>query len=57
MSGTKRQDGHGMTNKEQRDEYEQKKLAWIIKDLRARGIHNSADKVEEMHKEFITLAK
>lgn len=57
MYGTKRQDGQGMTNKEQRDEYEQKKLAWIIKDLRARGIHNSADKVEEMHKEFITLAK
>lgn len=57
MSGTKRQDGHGMENKQHRDEYEQKKLAWIIKDLRARGIHNSADKVEEMHKEFITLAK
>lgn len=57
MYGIKRQDGHGMTNKEQRDEYEQKKLAWIIKDLRTRGIHNSADKVEEMHKEFITLAK
>ncbi|MDA1581912.1 hypothetical protein [Bacillus cereus group sp. TH228LC] len=46
-----------MTNKEQQDEYEQKKLLWIIKDLRARGIHNSADKVKEMHKEFITLAK
>ncbi|WP_170952760.1 hypothetical protein [Bacillus cereus] len=46
-----------MTNKQQQDEYEQNKLAWIIKDLRARGIHNSADKVEEMHKEFITLAK
>ncbi|HDR4908327.1 TPA: hypothetical protein QCR48_004841 [Bacillus cereus] len=44
-------------NKQQRDEYEQKKLAWIIKDLRARGIHNSADKVEEMHKKFITLDK
>ncbi|WP_170879242.1 hypothetical protein [Bacillus cereus] len=46
-----------MTNKQQRDEDEQKKLAWIIKGLRARGIHNSADKVEEMHKEFITLDK
>ncbi|MEI3895899.1 MULTISPECIES: hypothetical protein [unclassified Bacillus (in: firmicutes)] len=44
-------------DKQQRDEYEQKKLLWIIKDLRARGIHNSVDKVEEMHKEFITLAK
>lgn len=46
-----------MKNKEQRDEYEQKKISWIIKDLRSRGVHNSADKVEEMHKEFITLAK
>ncbi|HDR7659228.1 TPA: hypothetical protein QCX68_004771 [Bacillus wiedmannii] len=44
-------------DRQQRDEYEQKKLAWIIKDLRAREIHNSADKVWEMHKEFITLAK
>ncbi|WP_165775602.1 hypothetical protein [Bacillus wiedmannii] len=44
-------------DKQQRDEYEHKKLLWIIKDLRAGGIHNSADKVEEMHKEFITLAK
>ncbi|QTR83189.1 hypothetical protein JC777_00980 [Bacillus cytotoxicus] len=44
-------------DKQQRDGYEQKKLAWIIKDLRAKGIHNSADKVEEMHKEFITLSK
>lgn len=46
-----------MTNKEQRDEYERKKLLWIIKNLRARGIHNSADKVEEAHKKYITLAK
>ncbi|MHA4046428.1 hypothetical protein [Bacillus cereus] len=44
-------------DKQQRDEYERKKLAWIIKDLRTKGVHNSADKVEEMHKEFITLAK
>lgn len=29
----------------------------VQKDLRAKGVHNSADKVEEMHKEFITLAK
>ncbi|MGY3419171.1 hypothetical protein ACVWY4_005400 [Bacillus mycoides] len=46
-----------MISKQQRDEYEQKKLLWIIKDLRARGVDNSADKVEKMHKEFITLAK
>lgn len=44
-------------DKQQRDEYEQKKLLWIIKDLRAKGIHNSADKVEKMHKEFISLDK
>ncbi|WP_179863874.1 hypothetical protein [Bacillus toyonensis] len=44
-------------DKQQCDENEQKKLAWIIKDLRARGIHNSADKVEEAHKKYITLAK
>ncbi|WP_180227600.1 hypothetical protein [Bacillus cereus] len=44
-------------DKQQRDEYEQKKLLWIIKNLRAKGIHNNADKVEEMHKEFIILAK
>jgi hypothetical protein len=44
-------------DKQQRDEDERKKILWIIKDLRAREVHNSADKVEEMHKEFITLAK
>ncbi|MGG0207796.1 hypothetical protein [Bacillus mycoides] len=37
-------------------QYEQKKLSWIIKDLRAREVHNSADKVEETYK-YITLAK
>lgn len=44
-------------DKRQRDDDERKKILWIIKDLRAREVHNSADKVEEMHKEFITLAK
>lgn len=44
-------------DKQQRDEYEQKKISWIIKNLRARGIHNSADKVEETYKRYITLAK
>lgn len=57
MSGIKRQDGHKMTNKRQRDEYERKKILWIIKDLRAKGVHNSADKVEETYKRYITLAK
>ncbi|WP_201309442.1 hypothetical protein [Bacillus mycoides] len=44
-------------DKQQRDEYEQKKISWIIKDLRARGEDNSADKVEETYKKYITLAK
>lgn len=57
MSGIKRQDGHKMTNKQQRDEYERKKILWIIKDLRAKGVQNSADKVEETYKRYITLAK
>lgn len=57
MSGIKRQDGHKMINKQQRDEYERKKILRIIKDLRAKGVHNSADKVEETYKRYITLAK
>ncbi|MHA4153287.1 hypothetical protein [Bacillus cereus] len=46
-----------MTNKEQRDKEDKANIIKMIRSLRARGIHNSADKVEEMHKEFITLAK
>ncbi len=46
-----------MINKQQRDEYERKKILWIIKDLRSKGVHNSADKVEETYKRYITLAK
>lgn len=57
MSGIKRQDGHKMINKQQRDEYERKKILWIIKDLRSKGVHNSADKVEETYKRYITLAE
>ncbi|WP_176545425.1 hypothetical protein [Bacillus pseudomycoides] len=45
-----------MSDKEQRDKEEQEKISWIIKDLRARGVHNSADKVEQTYK-YITLAK
>lgn len=44
-------------NKQQRDKEEKVNIIELIRDLRARGIHSSADKVEEMHKEFITLAK
>ncbi|MED1303685.1 hypothetical protein P4U65_24670 [Bacillus pacificus] len=43
-------------NKQQCDEYEQKKLLWIIKDLKARGIHNSADVILQ-HYEYIVLAE
>ncbi|WOA61023.1 hypothetical protein [Bacillus mycoides] len=41
----------------QRDEYEREKLLWIIKDLKARDVHNSAEVVAIQHYEFITLAK
>ncbi|MGE8057329.1 hypothetical protein ACQKOD_26275 [Bacillus mycoides] len=44
-------------DKQERDEYERKKILWIIKDLRANGVHNGADKVEETYKKYITLAK
>ncbi|MGG5770643.1 hypothetical protein [Bacillus wiedmannii] len=44
-------------DKQQRDEYERKKILWIIKYLRARDVHNSADKVEETYKKYITLAE
>jgi hypothetical protein len=57
MLQQRKQDGWKMMNKQQRDEYERKKILWIIKDLRARGVHNSADKVEETYKYIITLAK
>ncbi|MHA4260298.1 hypothetical protein ACX17C_14795 [Bacillus cereus] len=46
-----------MTNKQQCDEYERKKILWIIKDFRLKGVHNSAHKVEEKYKRYITLAK
>ncbi|MGG1339690.1 hypothetical protein ABE244_03685 [Bacillus toyonensis] len=44
-------------DKQQRDEYERKKILWIIKDLRDRDVHNSAETVAIQHYEFITLAK
>lgn len=44
-------------DRQQRDKEEKANIIKMIRDLRARGIHNSADKVEKMHKEFITLAK
>ncbi|WP_179877663.1 hypothetical protein [Bacillus pseudomycoides] len=43
--------------KQQRDEYGRKKILWIIRDLRAKGVHNSADTVAIQHYGFLTLAK
>ncbi|WP_170956930.1 hypothetical protein [Bacillus thuringiensis] len=57
MSGTRKRDGQEMTNKQQRDDDERKKILWIINDLRARDVHNSAEVVAIQHYEFITLAK
>ncbi|MED1403833.1 hypothetical protein P4U07_13525 [Bacillus mycoides] len=44
-------------DKHQRDENEREKILWIIKDLKARDVHNSAEVVAIQHYEFITLAK
>ncbi|EOP46666.1 hypothetical protein [Bacillus cereus] len=44
-------------DKQQQDEYEREKLLWIIKDLKDRDVHNSAEVVAIQHYEFITLAK
>ncbi|WP_410988720.1 hypothetical protein [Bacillus cereus] len=44
-------------DKQQKDKEDKANIIKMIRDLRARGIHNSADKVEEINKEFITLAK
>ncbi|MCP1324651.1 MULTISPECIES: hypothetical protein [Bacillus] len=44
-------------DKQQKDKEDKVNIIKMIRDLRTRGIHNSADKVEEMHKELITLAK
>ena len=44
-------------DKQQKDKGDKVNIIKMIRDLRTREIHNSADKVEEMHKEFITLAK
>lgn len=44
-------------DKQRKDKEDKVNIIKMIRDLRTRGIHNSADKVEEIHKEFITLAK
>lgn len=43
-------------DKQQRDKEEIANIIKMIRDLRAKGVHNSVDKVEEAHK-YITLAK
>ncbi|EEL67518.1 hypothetical protein [Bacillus mycoides] len=43
-------------DKQQRDKEEIANIIKMIRDLRAKGVHNSTDKVEEAHK-YITLAK
>ncbi|WP_179139770.1 hypothetical protein [Bacillus sp. CDB3] len=43
-------------DRQQRDKEEKANIIKMIRDLRARGIHNSADKVEETYK-YITLDK
>ncbi|WP_255447026.1 hypothetical protein [Bacillus sp. AY18-3] len=43
-------------DRQQRDTEEKANIIKMVRDLKARGIHNSADKVEETYK-YITLAK
>ncbi|MGG1339736.1 hypothetical protein ABE244_03915 [Bacillus toyonensis] len=44
-------------DRQQHDKEEKANIIKMIRDLRARGIHNSADKVEETYKRYIMLAK
>lgn len=44
-------------DKQQKDKEDKVNIIKMIRDLRNRGIHNSADKVEETYKRYITLAK
>lgn len=44
-------------DKQQKDKEDKVNIIKMIHDLRTRGIHNSADKVEETYKRYITLAK
>jgi hypothetical protein len=44
-------------DKQQKDKEDKVNIIKMIRDLRTRGIHNSADKVEETYKRYITLAK
>ncbi len=44
-------------DKQRKDKEDKVNIIKMIRDLRTRGIHNSADKVEETYKRYITLAK
>lgn len=44
-----------MNDKEKRDEYERKQIIAMIRDLKAREVHNSVKVIEKYH--YITLAK
>ncbi|MED1535478.1 hypothetical protein [Bacillus pseudomycoides] len=44
-----------MNDKEKRDEDEKKKIIAMIRDLKARGVHNSVKVIEKYH--YITLDK
>lgn len=44
-------------DKQQKDKEDKVNIIKMIRDLGTRGIHNSADKVEETYKRYITLAK
>lgn len=44
-------------DRQQRDKEEKANIIKMIRDLKDKGLHRSAYKIWEMHKEFITLAK
>ncbi|MDA2035510.1 MULTISPECIES: hypothetical protein [Bacillus cereus group] len=44
-------------DRQQRDKEEKANIIKMIRDLKEKGLHRSAYRIWEMHKEFITLAK
>lgn len=55
MLQPRKQDGLKMTNKEQKDKEDKENIIKMIRDLKARGVHNSVAVIEKYH--YITLAK
>ncbi|MEN1938941.1 hypothetical protein AAIE21_26310 [Paenibacillus sp. 102] len=43
-----------MKDKKQRDKYKRKKIIAMIRDLKARGVHNSVEAIVKHH-EYIVL--